>query len=104
MQNAKQIDWLFLDVGGVLLTNGWGRGSRSTIELVPTADIPAGSRLVASFQESDAAIQAGEDAANEVSLDDQAPVVQLVARIVGQALRDRASDIHIEPLDRDVPA
>lgn len=27
----------------------WGRGSRSTIELVPTADIPAGSRLVASF-------------------------------------------------------
>jgi type IV pilus assembly protein PilB len=27
------------------------------------------------------------------------PVVQLVNRIVGQALRDRASDIHVEPLD-----
>src|SRR5690606_13877711 len=60
------------------------------------------SRLVATFQDQDAITQAGEDAANEVSLDDQAPVVQLVARIVGQALRDRASDIHIEPLDRDV--
>jgi type IV pilus assembly protein PilB len=60
------------------------------------------SRLVATFQEADAAHLAGEDAANEVSLDDQAPVVQLVSRIVGQALRDRASDIHIEPLDRDV--
>ncbi len=60
------------------------------------------SRIVATFQESDAAIQAGEDAIKEVSLDDQAPVIQLVARIVGQALRDRASDIHIEPLDREV--
>ena len=59
-------------------------------------------RLVASFQESSAAEQAADDAANEVSLDDQAPVVQLVSRIVGQALRDRASDIHIEPLDREV--
>ncbi|MFZ4812569.1 MAG: GspE/PulE family protein [Ilumatobacteraceae bacterium] len=31
--------------------------------------------------------------------DDSAPVVQLVNRIVSQALRDRASDIHVEPLD-----
>ena len=38
-------------------------------------------------------------AASEVSLDDQAPVIQLVNRIVSQAMRDRASDIHIEPLD-----
>ena len=60
------------------------------------------TRIVASFQDQDVVNRAGEDAANEVSLDDQAPVVQLVARIVGQALRDRASDIHIEPLDRDV--
>jgi type IV pilus assembly protein PilB len=59
-------------------------------------------RIVATFQESDALNQVGEDAVNEISLDDQAPVVQLVSRIVGQALRDRASDIHIEPLDRDV--
>ena len=60
------------------------------------------NRLVATFADAEAAFQAGEDAVNEVSLDDQAPVVQLVSRIVGQALRDRASDIHIEPLDRDV--
>jgi type IV pilus assembly protein PilB len=59
-------------------------------------------RIVATFQESDAAIAFGEEAANEVSLHDQAPVVQLVSRIVGQALRDRASDIHIEPMDKDV--
>ncbi len=59
-------------------------------------------RIVATFAEAEAAHQAGEEALKEVSLDDQAPVVQLVARIVGQALRDRASDIHIEPLDKDV--
>ena len=37
--------------------------------------------------------------AGEANLDDQAPIVQLVNRIVGQAMRDRASDIHVEPLD-----
>ncbi len=42
---------------------------------------------------------AAEKTVAEVNLDDQAPVVQLVAKIVGQALRDRTSDIHIEPLD-----
>ena len=41
-------------------------------------------------------------AAAEVSLDDQAPVIQLVNRIVSQAMRDRTSDIHIEPLDDKV--
>jgi type IV pilus assembly protein PilB len=30
---------------------------------------------------------------------DEAPVVQVVNRIVAQALRDRASDVHIEPLN-----
>ncbi|HWL45421.1 MAG TPA: GspE/PulE family protein [Ilumatobacter sp.] len=59
-------------------------------------------RLVATFQESDAANMAGEEAVNQISLNDQAPVVQLVSRIVGQALRDRASDIHIEPLDKEL--
>jgi type IV pilus assembly protein PilB len=59
-------------------------------------------RLVATFQDAEAALHAGEEALNEVSLDDQAPVVQLVSRIVGQALRDRASDIHVEPLDTHV--
>ncbi len=60
------------------------------------------SRLIASFQDNDAVTSALDDNVNEVNLDEQAPVVQLVSRIVGQALRDRASDIHIEPLDRDV--
>lgn len=59
-------------------------------------------RLVAAFESSDAQVQAAEERAADVDFDDQAPVVQLVSRIVSQALRDRASDIHVEPLDRDL--
>jgi len=37
--------------------------------------------------------------AAEVVLDDDAPVVQVVGRILTQAMRDRASDVHIEPTE-----
>jgi type IV pilus assembly protein PilB len=60
-----------------------------------TADV---DHIVAAFATEDDQRQAAETIA-EVNLDDQAPVVQLVGKIVGQALRDRSSDIHIEPLD-----
>ena len=55
--------------------------------------------LVSTFAEEDIQRQAAEKKGGEVDLNDQSPVVQLVAKIVGQALRDRTSDIHIEPLD-----
>ena len=58
-------------------------------------------RLVASLDVSDDLARTAAQAA-EVRLDDQAPVIQLVNRIVSQAMRDRASDIHIEPLDDSV--
>jgi type IV pilus assembly protein PilB len=55
-------------------------------------------RLVAAFDKSDDQSRSASQQ-SEVNLDDQAPVIQLVSRIVGQAKRDRASDIHVEPLD-----
>ena len=55
-------------------------------------------RLVRAFEVGDDQSKAAAIAA-EVSLDDQAPIIQLVSRIVSQAMRDRTSDIHIEPLD-----
>lgn len=36
---------------------------------------------------------------SESALDDPAPVVQIVNKVISQALRDRASDVHIEPQD-----
>jgi type IV pilus assembly protein PilB len=55
-------------------------------------------RLVQAFEGSDDQKNLATTAA-EVAMDDQAPIVQLVTRIVSQAMRDRTSDIHVEPLD-----
>jgi type IV pilus assembly protein PilB len=55
-------------------------------------------RLVQAFDLADDQLKVAANA-GEVNLDDQAPIVQLVNRIVSQALRDRTSDIHVEPLD-----
>ena len=69
----------------------------SFIEQMYRSSSDVGS-IVARFATEDDQRQTADTIA-EVNLDDQAPVVQLVGKIVGQALRDRSSDIHIEPLD-----
>ena len=44
-----------------------------------------------------------DDEADEAfHVDDNAPVVQVVNRIITQAVRQRASDVHVEPSDGDV--
>jgi type IV pilus assembly protein PilB len=44
-----------------------------------------------------------EDGDNQsLGVDDNAPVVQVVNRIITQGVRERASDIHIEPTEKDV--
>jgi type IV pilus assembly protein PilB len=61
-------------------------------------------RLVKAFEstnEQRAAVVAARDAADDLA-DENAPVVQVVNRIVTQALRDRTSDVHIEALDDKV--
>jgi type IV pilus assembly protein PilB len=42
---------------------------------------------------------ARQEVERETGATDEAPIIQLVNKIVTQALRDRASDIHIEPTD-----
>jgi len=73
---------------------------RTFIDTVYRADADI-DRLVKSLDLTDDQARIAAIAA-EVSLDDQAPVIQLVNRIVSQAMRDRASDIHIEPMDEEV--
>src|SRR6478609_11762000 len=60
---------------------------------------------IADFAESDTAAElaaAGAEAGAAAALADDAPVIQVVNKILTQALRDRASDVHIEPTDEDV--
>ena len=44
----------------------------------------------------------GEDLANLTEVSDEAPVVRFVNLLINQAINDRASDIHIEPTERDM--
>lgn len=74
---------------------------RTFIDKMHRADADV-SRLAAAFDVSDDQQKGLAEAAAAASAEDQAPVVQLVNRIVGQAMRDRASDIHVEPLDESL--
>ena len=56
-------------------------------------------RLVMAFEASDAARTRADDAATLDLETDDAPVVRIVTLLLTQALRDRASDVHIEPQD-----
>ena len=58
-----------------------------------TADV---DRLVAAF-ELGGGRPAGGAAAAEVSFDENAPIVQVVSRLITEAVRERASDLHLEP-------
>ena len=55
---------------------------------------------IAAFQASEEALDTVEVA--EIVVDPHAPIVQVVNKIVTQALRDRASDVHIEPAEECV--
>ncbi|HSE69811.1 MAG TPA: ATPase, T2SS/T4P/T4SS family, partial [Nocardioidaceae bacterium] len=46
--------------------------------------------------------QGSEDLSNFTEVSDEAPVVRFVNLLITQAISDRASDIHIEPTERDL--
>jgi type IV pilus assembly protein PilB len=63
--------------------------------------------VLSAVQSDIEAFQADEEAlepleTSEVVVDVNAPVVQVVNKIVTQALRDRASDVHVEPGEKSV--
>ena len=65
--------------------------------------ITAVSELVEVFKVVDEARRRGTEVAQPVEVvADDAPIVQVVDRILTQAMRDRASDVHIEPSDQVV--
>ena len=41
-------------------------------------------------------------AARDAEADDDAPIVQIANRVIAQGMRDRASDVHIEPLEDSI--
>src|SRR5665213_447289 len=59
-------------------------------------------RLVQAFEAVEEARKRNVNGVESEILGDNAPVVQVVDRILTQAIRDRASDVHIEPSDDGV--
>src|SRR5262249_13017345 len=56
---------------------------------------------IEAFNASDVLVETAPDA-DDISVDLNAPVVQVVNKIVTQALRERASDVHLEPAENCV--
>jgi type IV pilus assembly protein PilB len=63
--------------------------------------LPGIAAQVAAFKATDGARTRSEQAGDETAADN-VPVVQIVTMLLAQAVRDRASDIHIEPQDAAV--
>jgi type IV pilus assembly protein PilB len=59
-------------------------------------------RALAGVEEQVEAFSAGQDGKRRPATSEEAPVVQVVDKLITQALRDRASDVHIEPQDGQV--
>jgi type IV pilus assembly protein PilB len=87
---SRPIEWFLTDpdtAAGLL-----ARAGRTEIDidrLVKAFETTSEQRLVMSAQKE----------IGETVVGDAQPVVQVVNRIVAQAMRDRASDVHIEPMD-----
>ena len=60
------------------------------------------AQLVQVFESVEGSRKRNVDSAEPEIVADDAPVVQVVDRILTQAMRDRASDVHIEPADEIV--
>jgi general secretion pathway protein E len=70
----------------------YDRASASTVELVSGLDEERLDLLANELQEPQDLLDAS----------DEAPIIRLVNQLIFQAVKDRASDIHIEPFERDL--
>ena len=108
--NERQIAVVVADPtqSNLATTLGEVTGRRVTLLLAPISDIRRA--IETSYKATakvDEAVRAFETLAVERVVDDtpkavvdeNAPIVQVVTLILEQAVRDRASDVHIEPLD-----
>ena len=83
-------------------------GREVDVRVATRGDIDAALRRVRSFDEEVTEFASGEDHLEEEDFgaaeaaSEDAPIVKLVNMLISKAVGDRASDIHIEPTDREV--
>ena len=84
---------------------GLTMGTRSEIERLIDQSynvLTQASAAIKAFELTDSTEIAARDADDAFVVDDNAPIVQVVNRIITQGVRNRASDIHIEPGEKAV--
>jgi general secretion pathway protein E len=83
-------------------------GLRVRAEIAPETEILDALERYFEEEEQEAAIVSGEDAESAAELEQlrdmasEAPVIRLVNAMIAQAVEKRASDIHIEPFEKEV--
>lgn len=83
-------------------------GREVEVRVAARSDIDEALRRVRSFDDQVTEFTSGEDELEEEDLhtaeaaSEDAPIVKLVNMLISKAVGDRASDIHIEPSDREV--
>ena len=68
------------------------QGSDTPEEMIQSMDAEAGDRLLHELEETE----------DLLDVSDEAPVIRLVNLILFQAVKERASDIHIEPFQKEL--
>jgi len=74
------------------INRAYDQASASTVELVSDLDEERLDLLTNELQEPEDLLDAS----------DEAPIIRLVNQLIFQAVKDRASDIHIEPFEREL--
>lgn len=76
------------------------------INLIYSEDMNQAKGVADEIEEEDLSFLAAEldEPADLLEATDEAPIIRLVNSLLSQAIRERASDIHIEPFEKDVVA
>lgn len=83
--------------GGGVATNAASDGAKPSTELVDSDARSAMAQAMAEYGARGDAAKETDEESDLRELVDQAPIVRLAATILQQAIKERASDIHIEP-------
>jgi len=74
----------------------------STLNQVFDMSSASAEQMLEDLSESNALSHEIEEIGDLLESEDDAPVIRLVNTVISQAMKDRASDIHIEPFESDV--
>ncbi|MFA5074359.1 MAG: type II secretion system protein GspE, partial [Nitrospirota bacterium] len=105
--NLSTLDDLSVLLGGAIaLALAPSERILDTLNRLHSEDLNKAEDTVQEMEEEDLSFLAAEldEPADLLEVTDDAPIIRLVNSLLSQAIRERASDIHIEPFEREMIA